>query len=312
MPTPTAPGAAGRAVRPGEEPLGEPEAGGSAGSPPRDDAAGAARPSLQVLERAFAILEAFTEFRPEWSTSDLARFLELPIPTVHRLLGALARLGYVTRDAQTRRFRLGGAAMQLGERARAVSDLRAVALLPLQRLSEAADETAVLTVLSPERDRSVCLERVETSQPLRLSVQPGTQLPLHAGASQKALLAFMPEREVDRLLDQPLERLCAATITEPRQLRRDLEVIRERGWASSYEETNLGVWGIAVPVISGDDVVCAVGIAGPSARLSDEGFRRDVPLVQRAALAVARSLGLAVPPVTLPSGRAMPREELDT
>jgi len=312
VPTPTAPGAAGRAVRPGEEPLGEPEAGGSAGSPPRDDAAGAARPSLQVLERAFAILEAFTEFRPEWSTSDLARFLELPIPTVHRLLGALARLGYVTRDAQTRRFRLGGAAMQLGERARAVSDLRAVALLPLQRLSEAADETAVLTVLSPERDRSVCLERVETSQPLRLSVQPGTQLPLHAGASQKALLAFMPEREVDRLLDQPLERLCAATITEPRQLRRDLEVIRERGWASSYEETNLGVWGIAVPVISGDDVVCAVGIAGPSARLSDEGFCRDVPLVQRAALAVARSLGLAVPPVTLPSGRAMPREELDT
>lgn len=290
MPTPTAPDAAGRAVRPGGGPPQEPEAGA------------AARPSLQVLERAFAILEAFTEFRPEWSTSDLARFLELPIPTVHRLLGALARLGYVTRDAQTRRFRLGGAAMQLGERARAVSDLRAVALLPLRRLSEAAGETAVLTVLSPERDRSVCLERVETSQPLRLSVQPGSQLPLHAGASQKALLAFMPEREVDRLLDQPLERLCTATITEPRQLRRDLEVIRERGWASSYEETNLGVWGIAVPVISSGDVVCAVGIAGPSARLSDEGFRRDVPSVQRAALAVARSLGLAVPRVTLPGG----------
>jgi IclR family acetate operon transcriptional repressor len=298
VPTPTAPDAAGRVVRPGEEPV--------------HQEPGAARPSLQVLERAFAILEAFTEFRPEWSTSDLARFLELPIPTVHRLLGALARLGYVSRDAQTRRFRLGGAAMQLGERARAVSDLRAVALLPLRRLSEAADETAVLTVLSPERDRSVCLERVETSQPLRLSVQPGSQLPLHAGASQKALLAFMPECEVDRLLDQPLERLCTATITEPRQLRRDLEVIRERGWASSYEETNLGVWGIAVPVISEGDVVCAVGIAGPSARLSDEGLRRDVPSVQRAALAVARSLGFAVPPVTLPSGRAIPREEPDT
>lgn len=152
-------------------------------TPTQEQEAGAARPSLQVLERAFAILEAFTEFRPEWSTSDLARFLELPIPTVHRLLGALARLGYVSRDEQTRRFRLGGAAMQLGERARAVSDLRAVALLPLRRLSEVTDETAVLTVLSHERDRSVCLERVESSQPLRLSVQPGSELPLHAGAS---------------------------------------------------------------------------------------------------------------------------------
>jgi IclR family acetate operon transcriptional repressor len=294
MATPTAPGLAGPGIAPGEP------------APP-EPGAGAARPSLQVLERAFAILEAFTEFRPEWSTSDLARYLEVPIPTVHRLLGALARLGYVARDEQTRRFRLGGAAMQLGERARAVSDLRAVALLPLRRLSGATDETAVLTVLSHTRDRSVCLERVETSQPLRLSVQPGSELPLHAGASQKALLAFMPGREVDRLLDQPLDRLCTATITDPRQLRHDLELIRERGWASSYEETNVGVWGIAVPVISEDDVVCAVGIAGPSARLSDERFRRDVPSVQRAALAVARSLGLAVPPAVLPpAGQAIP------
>jgi IclR family transcriptional regulator, acetate operon repressor len=299
VPAPTAPDAAG------------PDAGGpdAAGPDAGGPDAAAARPSLQVLERAFAILEAFTEFRTEWSTSDLARFLELPIPTVHRLLGALARLGYVSRDEQTRRFRLGGAAMRLGERARAVSDLRAVALRPLRRLSEATDETAVLTVLSHDRHRSVCLERVETSQPLRLSVQPGSQLPLHAGASQKALLAFMPEREVGRLLARPLERFCTATITDPGRLRRDLEVIRERGWAGSYEETNLGVWGIAVPVISEDDVVCAVGIAGPSARLSDDVFRRDVPSVQRAALAVARSLGLAVPPVTLPTGRATPPQQ---
>jgi DNA-binding IclR family transcriptional regulator len=262
-----------------------------------------ARPSLQVVERAFAILEAFTEFRPEWSTSDLARSLKLPIPTVHRLLAVLVRLGYVSRDEQTRRFRLGGAALQLGEQARAVTDLRAVARLPLRRLSQETGETALLTTVGPERDFSVCLERVETSQPLRLSVQPGRQLPLHAGSSEKALLAFMPGKEIERVLTGPLERLCTATITDVPALRRDLQAIRERGWASSHEETNIGVWGIAVPVISEDDVVCAVGIAGPSTRLSDEVIRRDVPLVQRAALAVARSLGLAVPPVTLPGSR---------
>jgi DNA-binding IclR family transcriptional regulator len=260
------------------------------------------RPSLQVLERAFAVLEAFTEFRPEWSTSDLARFLDLPIPTVHRLLAALGRLGYLSRDEQTRKFRLGGAALQLGERARAVTDLRALARLPLRRLYEETGETALLTVVSPDRQFSVCLERVETSQPLRLSVQPGRQLPLHAGASQKALLAFMPGPQVERLLAGPLERVCTATLTDARSLRRDVQAIRERGWAGSHEETNIGVWGIAVPVISEDDVVCAVGIAGPDPRLSDEVIRRDVPVVQRAALAVARSLGLAVPPVTLPSG----------
>jgi IclR family transcriptional regulator, acetate operon repressor len=267
----------------------------------RPEKAEPGRPSLQVLERAFAVLEAFTEFHPEWATSDLARYLDLPIPTVHRLLAALARLGYVTKDEQSRRFRLGGAAMQLGARAQAGNDLGALARLALRQLSKVTDETAVLTVLNHERNRSVCLERVETSQPLRLSVQPGRELPLHAGASQKALLAFMPDREIDRLLERPLERLSADTITEPGRLRRDLEAIRERGWASSHEETNIGSWGIAVPVIAEDDVVCAVGIAGPNPRLSDEVLRRDVPTVQRAALAIARSLGLAVPPVSLPS-----------
>jgi len=257
------------------------------------------RPAFQVLERTFGILEVFTEARPDWSTTQVARELDLPVPTAHRILAALKRLGYVSQDDQTRRFRLGVAALSLGERARTLADLRPVAMGPLRQLSEATGETALLTVLSPARDRSVCLERVETSQPLRLSVQPGRQLPLHAGASQKALLAFMPADEIDHLAAQPLERFCTATITSGPALRRELTAIRARGWSSSYEETNVGVWGIAVPVLSPADVVCAVGIAGPSPRLTDTRVRQDVRLTHEAATVIARALGLSAPPVTV-------------
>ena len=262
-------------------------------------AEGDARPAFQVLERTFGILEVFTEARPEWSTTGIARELDLPVPTVHRILAALKRLGYVSQHAETRRFRLGMAALSLGERARTLADLRPAAIGPLRQLSDATGETALLTVLSPARDRGVCLERVETSQPLRLSVQPGRQLPLHAGASQKALLAFMPADEAGRLSAQPLERFCSATITSRPALRRELAAIRARGWAGSYEETNVGVWGIAVPVLSATDVVCAVGIAGPSPRLSDERVRRDVRLTHEAAATIGRALGLSAPPVTV-------------
>jgi DNA-binding IclR family transcriptional regulator len=265
-----------------------------------------ARPAFQVLERTFGILEVFTESRPEWSTTGIARELDLPVPSVHRILAALKRLGYVSQHAETRRFRLGMAALSLGERARALADLRPVAIGPLRQLSEATGETALLTVLTPARDRSVCLERVETSQPLRLSVQPGRQLPLHAGASQKALLAFMPADEIERVTAQPLERLCTATITSGPALRRELSAIRARGWSSSYEETNVGVWGIAVPVRSAADVVCAVGIAGPSPRLSDERVRRDVQLTHEAATVVGRALGLSAPAVTVTDYRIGP------
>jgi IclR family acetate operon transcriptional repressor len=250
-----------------------------------------------VLDRAFGILEVFSESRPEWTATGIARALGLPVPTVHRILTVLRRLGYVSQDPGTRRFRLGTAALSLGERARAVADLRPVAIGPLRELSAATGETALLTVLTPERDRGVCLERVETAQPLRLSVQPGRQLPLHAGASQKALLAFLPADEIGRLIAGPLDRCCRSTITDPRALRRELTAIRARGWASSYEETNVGVWGIAVPVLSGSDVVCAVGIAGPSPRLSDLRVRTDITLVHDAAVAIGQAVGLTSPPV---------------
>jgi IclR family acetate operon transcriptional repressor len=264
------------------------------------------RPAFQVLERTFGILEIFSEARPEWSTTEIARSLSLPVPTVHRILAALKRLGYVSQHEETRRFRLGVAALSLGERARAVADLRPVAIGPLRSLSDATGETALLTVLTPERDRGVCLERVETLQPLRLSVQPGRQLPLHAGASQKALLAFMPDDEIEQLIAVPLERFCHATITDPKALRRELQAIRARGWASSYEETNVGVWGIAVPVLSESDVVCAVGIAGPSPRLSVKRVRQDVRLVHEAGMAIGRALGFSSPPVSASGARIGP------
>lgn len=265
------------------------------------------RPGFQLLDRTFGILEVFTEAQPEWSTTQVARELDLPVPTAHRILAALKRLGYVSQHEQTRRFRLGLAALSLGERARALADLRPVAIGPLRQLSDATGETALLTVLNPARDRGVCLERVETSQPLRLSVQPGTQLPLHAGASQKALLAFMPVGEIEALTAQPLERCCTATITSRPALRRELAAIRTRGWASSYEETNIGVWGVAVPVLSADGVVCAVGIAGPSPRLTAERVRRDVGLTHDAAAAIGRALGLTAPPVTVTDARLGPK-----
>jgi len=258
-----------------------------------------ARPGgLQILERAFAILEVFSAEHPEWRATEIARELSLPVPTTHRILTALSRLGYTRQDPSTRRFRLGPAAVRLAERAQAGSDLAAVARETLRRLTEATGETALLTVVSPDRTRGVCLERVETSQPLRLSVQPGRQLPLHAGASQKVLLAFMRPEEIERIATGPLEALCHATITDGELLRHELASIRTQGWASSFEETNIGVWGVAVPVLSPTGIACAVGIAGPSPRLSTGRVRRDLLLVHEAARSIATALGLRTPEIT--------------
>lgn len=254
--------------------------------------------SFKVLDRTFAILELFDDERPEWTATEVARALDLPVPTAHRILSALARRAYVSQHDETKRFRLGISALQLGDRARSVVDLRSVALPSLRRLSRDTGETSLLTVLTQRSDGGVCLERVETPQPLRLSVTPGRQLPLHAGASQKVLMAYLEPAALSRALSRPLERLCRNTITDPGLLRDELARIRRAGWASSLEETNLGVWGLAVPVLDAREaIVCAIGIAGPSARLAQERLGDLVRRILESAEEVARALGDHVPPV---------------
>jgi IclR family acetate operon transcriptional repressor len=239
--------------------------------------------------------------QPEWGTSEVARAARLPVPTAHRILAALTARRYLARDERTRRFRLGPAALELGGRARTVLDLRKAALPVLRRLARETDETALLTVPNSERDRSVCLERVESSQPLRLSVEPGRRLPLHAGASQKALLAFLTAEEIDRVASGLLERLCRATITDADALRANLAEVRECGWAISFEETNVGVWGVAVPLLDEDGTaIAAVGLAGPSARLSQDEVLDHLEHLRDGAVEITAPLGLEVPELRWP------------
>jgi len=253
--------------------------------PPRDG-------SLQVLERAFRILNQFTSEHPEWTTTEIARACDLPIPTAHRILSTLCAHDFLTRDG-AKRFRLGPAAVELGERAQRAVDLGSAARPILRRLAEESGETAVLTVLNDARDRAVFLERIESPQPLRLSTEPGTQLPLHAGAAHKILLAYMPADEVEEILAQPLDRLWRATITRPDTLRADLALTRRRGWAQSFEEVDEGTWGLAVPILDpADGIVAGVGLVGPSGRLTKESTAEHLERLDAAAEAIARILGL--------------------
>jgi IclR family transcriptional regulator, KDG regulon repressor len=254
----------------------------------------------QLLERAFALLAIFDEARPEWTTTEAAHEVGLPVPTAHRILGVLEREGFLARDEDSKRFTLGRASLSLGRRAQAVLALDRVAAPFLERISALTDEVALLTELNQRRDGVVCSIRVESSQPLFLSVQPGNEMPLYAGASQKALLAFMPTETVDEICAGQLPALCRATITRADRLREHLREVRRRGWAISYEETDEGVWGIAIPIIDRDGAaVAALGLAGPRNRLDASQVRHQLTALHEGAQTVAQRLGYSVPALDL-------------
>jgi IclR family acetate operon transcriptional repressor len=260
--------------------------------------------SPQLLERTFAVLALFTPDRREWTTTQIGRECGLPVPTTYRILAALERHGFVVRDEITKRFRLGPAALALGRNAEASTDLRTVSMPVLQRLSAETGETTLLVVPSDDRLSTICLERVESPQSLRLSVQPGRLLPFHAGAQQKAILAYMPEDEQERVVNGPLEKFCKATIDDPERLREELASIRAKGWARSFEETNLGVWGVAMALLDeAGTSVASVGIAGPRARLERSSLTNWIKLLHVGVEEIADQMRLRCS-CTVTSGRA--------
>ncbi|HKQ00651.1 MAG TPA: IclR family transcriptional regulator [Actinomycetes bacterium] len=249
--------------------------------------------SPQLLERTFAVLALFTSERREWTTTQIGRECQLPVPTTYRILAALERHGFVARDKLTKRFRLGPAALALGRNAEASTDLRTVSMPVLQRLSTQTGETTLLVVPSEDRLSTVCLERVESPQSLRLSVQPGRLLPFHAGAQQKAILAYMPADEQAQILAGPLEKFCKATIDDPDELRQELVSIRAKGWARSFEETDLGVWGVAMALLDDQGYgVASIGIAGPRARLERSSLTSWIKLLHVGVEDIAEQMRL--------------------
>jgi len=249
--------------------------------------------SPQLLERTFAVLALFTSERREWTTTQIGRECGLPVPTTHRILSALQRHRFVVRDEVTKRFRLGPAALALGRKAEASTDLRTVSLPVLQRLRTQTGETTLLTVPSENRLRAACIERVESLQSLRLSVEPGRYVPLHAGAQQKAILAYLPEPDIERVVGAPLEKICKATIDDPARLEQELATIRRKGWASSFEETDVGVWGIAMALLDEHGhAVASVGIAGPRARLQRSSISTWLDVLHIGVEEIASQVGL--------------------
>jgi DNA-binding IclR family transcriptional regulator len=250
--------------------------------------------SPKLLERTFVVLSLFTSERRDWTITEIGRAAGLPVPTVYRIVSALHRHGFLSRHEISKRYQLGPAIMRLGRMAAMTVDLKSMCHPVLRLISMRTGETSLLTVVSESGCGAVCLDRVESREPLCFSVQPGREVPLHAGASQKILLANLPAIDLRRILDEPLKPLCSRTITDPDDLQVELSSIRQRGWAASVEETDRGVWGLAVGLI--DDYgysVAAIGVAGPCER-KPRAVGAWLSVLSKGAAEVARQLGLQV------------------
>jgi DNA-binding IclR family transcriptional regulator len=249
--------------------------------------------SLKILDKTLRILALFGPETPEWGLTDLARRAELPKSTVYRVLRVLVQHEFLAQDTDTRRFRLGIGALELGRRAYAGLEPRRMALPVLNSLAARSGETVTLQVLNQQRDQVVCIERAEGRSGLRLILDVGATAPLHAGSSSKALAAWLPDDEIEALIARGLPPLTAHTITDPARLWAELASVRERGYAVSFEETDDGAAGVSAPIRDrGGRVIASLTIAGPITRMTRPKIDGYVEMVRDGARRIEEEMGV--------------------
>ena len=224
---------------------------------------------IHSVENTFSLLEVLADNGLELGIAELCKKISLPKGTVHRLLGTLKNLGYIEQNPQNRKYRLTIKIFNLGA---AVTDrVGLVQIIPhMKKLSLKFNETINLAIL--DRDEITYLYSVGSDNTLKLDLTIGSHQPAYCAAGGKVLLAYLSEQELDGYLQRvKLESYTPYTITSKEYLKKDLKLIRERGYSFVNEEYMQGVSCVAVPLKDQQGKVCAgLSFSVPTVRMDKE------------------------------------------
>jgi DNA-binding IclR family transcriptional regulator len=240
--------------------------------------------------RAFAVLEALAATDPPARLAALVESSRLPKPTVYRMLAMLEEAGMVAREPAGRGYAPGPRLAALGRNVMLNGSLRAQRHAILARLVEAIGETCNFTML--DGAEVVYLDRVEAAWPLRMTLAPGSHVPLHCTASGKLLLALLPKAARTRLIAHlPLTRYTDTTITDGRRLAAELAQIRASRFATDNEEYHTGLVCVAVPVVDPRNRACAaIAVQALASRMPLQRALEHLPDLRRAADAMGAAV----------------------
>ncbi len=237
--------------------------------------------SVRSVERALDLLVAVERAGRSVGPTELAEATAIPKATAVRLLGVLERRGLVQKEQG--RYQIGAGVVPLSRGFLTGNDLPRAALPVMEDLALATGETVSLNVR--QGFERVCVQRVESSHPLRYTLRLGERLPLHVGAIGLVLTAAMPEEELRRFMDQLGEiRLATGETLAKEELLAKLEQIRRQGFAISSGERQAGVVSVSAPVVrQGRGPVAALTVTGPLSRMTTEKVEYLTHEVPRAA-----------------------------
>lgn len=229
--------------------------------------------------------------RGEAGVSEVAAEIDVHKSTAFRLLGALEARGLVEQAGERGKYRLGFGIVRLAGAVTGRIDLTQQGRAVCERLTEEIGETVNIAVR--QEQFAVNLYQVRGPGAVAAHNWVGQLTPLHATSSGKVLLAHMPARERRELLaGAGLKKITPRTITARTKLEKSLTEARERGYAWTLEELELGLHAMAAPVRDRNgEVIAALSASGPSYRFTEERLHELAPLLCKGAEEISHRMG---------------------
>ncbi|MBI1358426.1 MAG: helix-turn-helix domain-containing protein [Acidobacteria bacterium] len=243
--------------------------------------------SIPSLDKALAVLEMLADARDGMTLPAIAEALEAPKSSVHCILLTLERRGYLVRAEGSRKYSISLQLVSLAGRALRGLAFQEQATPHLYWLSRATNCASHLAVL--DQSEAVLIAKVEPPGSFRLATWVGRRMELHCTALGKVLMAALPDEELDMLLNQrSLSRHNQHTITSPRRLREEVDLVRSQGYSEDDEEDEIGLRCFAAPVVDASGATsAAISISGTTVHVNNDSREQFVAKLKEAAARIS-------------------------
>jgi DNA-binding IclR family transcriptional regulator len=245
---------------------------------------------VPAAQRALAVLELLMASRNGLAVSEIARSLGLPRSTTFYIVNTIEECGYIYRSSTRGRYTFTAKLLEMAGRSLECLGVREPAAPFLRTLMQKTGLTVHMGVLA--QNEVVLIDKVAPATSQQLATWVGKRMPIHCTGMGKALMAYLPEKQIEHHIQQGLIRYNDNTIVSAGRLKDELLRVQSHGYALDDEEETVGLRCIGAPVFDKNhQAVAAISIAGTSEQLSDERLDRLVRAVKQAAASVSAQLG---------------------
>ena len=246
---------------------------------------------MQGIERIIKILDSFSLDEPELTLKELTNKTGLPKPTVYRIAEALNKVNILSKDDNVSKYRIGVKLFELGSLYLETLELRKLAFPEIEKLSKYTEESIHMGVLDGNEVTSI--EGLGSTHNLQAKLWIGKRSPIYCTSIGKAILAFLPKKEQEEILTTiEFKRYTKNTITDKKNLKKELESIRRQGFALDNEEHDEGIMCVGAPIFNNKgEVVASISISGPKIRMKEQELEKYKKLLMDSVKRISDKLG---------------------